>query len=76
MTDWQPIETAPLDGTVVDVWGDGRRWANLNWNDGNWRHSYWSLGRPANASKVHLRSNVYPSLNPTHWMPLPEPPSE
>lgn len=37
MTDWQPIETAPKDGTVVDLWvvdqddPKGRRIPNAYW---------------------------------------------
>ena len=36
MTDWQPIETAPKDGTVIDLWmvdeaGEGKRIPNAYW---------------------------------------------
>ena len=59
--EWQPIETAPKDGTrvllVIDhgEWGD-KVWTGL-WADG-WIISY---GKTSN--------------KPTHWMPLPVPPS-
>lgn len=62
--DWQPIETAPKDGTSVimagfDVWG--LDWLNVAFfEDGQWQHetgSEWGIC-PA-----------------THWMPLPEPPN-
>lgn len=73
-TGWQPIETAPLDGTRVDLWEGGRRMTNMHWKDGNWCWSRWSLGRPRDASKVHLRTTVYTDLKPTHWRLPPEPP--
>jgi len=67
MTDWQPIETAPKDGTVVDLWADGRL-ANCLWErhlDDHWRQQY---------SEATGSSFGVSDLLPTHWMPLPEPP--
>ena len=58
--DWQPIETAPKDGTWIVLWVDSEPLvAGWNANDGDWR----------------LRWNddwIQPP--PTHWMPLPTPP--
>ncbi len=72
MTDWQPIETAPKDGTRIDLWAEtvfpgynGKRFINCRWgkNPGPFEDSKW-LNLPHNP------------LNwaPTHWMLLPEPP--
>lgn len=65
MTDWQPIETAPDDGTQVDLWCesehegfDGQRFIDCYWIYKKW------AGIPADPMKWH----------PTHWMPQPEPP--
>ena len=72
---WQPIETAPKDGTEVLLYqprgafkpwkGRIRDWAvNIGyWHQpGNPEHpGYWMGNR---------------QMRPTHWMPLPEPPRE
>ncbi len=65
--EWQPIETAPEDGTEVLASGflyDDP--ANGRWIEAcKFWWSGWVLS--SNDSKVY---------NPTHWMPLPEPPKE
>lgn len=61
---WRPIETAPKDGTLVDLWvcdgSVGDRLADCQWLGGKW---FW---RYPTASEV--------SSTPTHWQPLPPPP--
>lgn len=69
---WQPIKTAPRDGTpilVCDARTGSMRWAvwaardiigppfPLNWRDGT----------------IEARGEIV-GVVPTHWMPLPEPP--
>jgi hypothetical protein len=72
---WQPIENAPKDGTVIDVWlGDAdaedvefyctrgtRRSAGWSWRQGKFRPEM-GLGMPV------------VTVRPTHWMPLPSAP--
>jgi hypothetical protein len=65
---WQPIETAPKDGTRVDVWS-GDRFTDARWCA---RHKQWEVFIPDyNGGEW---TGVY--APPTHWMPLPAPPVE
>jgi hypothetical protein len=91
MTEWKPIETAPRDGSWLllkggnhGIWRDDDEveqapvvcafynGKNEYWcDDANdmvdyevWAYCFWDSG---------WRS-VY--VNPTHWMPLPEPPQD
>lgn len=65
---WQPIETAPKDGTAIDLWvregGAQFRVIGARWMLGQWQCV-------ARGSGQELWVN--PSA-PTHWMPIPEPP--
>lgn len=64
--DWQPIETAPKDGsniilgcpTYVDA--------------GYWEADGWALYPDDSAPHTDYCVRFHPA--PTHWMPLPEPP--
>lgn len=63
---WQPIETAPMDGTHVLTWNG--RWIAV---------SYWSAKDFYNAPAWHdTRSDVNHIDHPTHWMPLPAAPND
>jgi hypothetical protein len=70
-TAWQPIESAPKDGTKIDLWvhfaEDDRsyRQADAYWNADE---GTWQLGQ------YHTGQFLYP-VTPTHWMPLPDPPA-
>lgn len=75
MTDWQPIETAPKDGTEILVlvnktpmktrWytpylnGKPDPYGKSEWQQQDMRGGFGSYGGP---------------LRPTHWMPLTETP--
>ncbi len=67
MSDWQPIETAPRDGTVILVW-DNDTVMTANWYEPpkphespRWEHNW----------NGEVLEDCFPI---THWMPLPEPP--
>lgn len=64
--DWEPMDTAPKDGTVILVYRkiDADTIMNLVawWSEKDRAWQYGKFDR--------LRSE----LSPTHWMPLPEPP--
>lgn len=63
MSEWRPIETAPKDETTILVYRPG---ADDNYilkiGTDNW--GYWCN------SWAHSARHT----QPTHWMPLPEPP--
>lgn len=75
MSEWQPIETAPRDGTEILGFRPDQgvfifRWAETSdfdstdpgeeWSE-DWWHDLWGW--------------MEGDLQPTHWMPLPPPPS-
>lgn len=65
---WQPIETAPRDGTYVDVWDTSNgRTTDVKWDHGAWKE--WTFG-------FESPGFVEIDPQPTHWMPRPAPPSE
>jgi len=73
MTDWQPIETAPKDGTRILAYGkhgldvDEQKWATVVWQD----YSKGFVCDPNEATEYDPEvSNI------THWMPLPPCPAE
>lgn len=72
MSEWQPIETAPKDGTRIlafwpDVYGNSSAVQIETWW-GAWGHGR-SKETWQNAWEWADGAN-----NPTHWMPLPTPP--
>jgi hypothetical protein len=80
MSDWQPIETAPKDGTPI-LGTDGARLARFHWHTYTWprQSSIWlQHGCTAWSEEVdvHNFEGTWESFEPTHWMPLPEPPGE
>ena len=76
MSEWQPIETAPRDGTPVLLWDLWSPWKELPCNVvvARWfineKFTYWQLVDSATADEYPGNN----AIDPTHWMPLPEPP--
>jgi len=62
--DWRPIETAPKDGTTI--WACHWRMAHRG------MLSFWE-GRWQLVDELENLPKGY-GFEPTHWMPLPEPP--
>lgn len=63
---WQPIETAPKDGTRLDLWSEnGWRYPNAAWD--------W-VGDGMGWTDAHHHGSIEEGGPFTHWMPLPEPP--
>jgi hypothetical protein len=68
---WQPIKTAPKDGTAIlvllpSLYDDGL--PALLWADDGVQIGWWD-----GEDWVNLKSEL---LDPTHWQPLPPPPQE
>lgn len=59
---WRPIETAPKDETQILGWCDGREHLLVHWG-----YAYGIRG--------WLDRNGNIEYTPTHWMPLPKPPT-
>ena len=58
---WKPIETAPKDGRRVLLWRDGNPLGE--WPFMGFWNDYWV---------IYIDGQT---IDPTHWMPLPDPPS-
>lgn len=78
--EWRPIETAPKDGTVIDLWvGDHRR-TSCFW--GLPHHCCGEMGSYCDSEWHDLVDGWVDDMNeplgefasPTHWMPLPPTP--
>lgn len=79
--EWQPIETAPKDGTVILFAAEGKVVAG--WFHNDFAPFPWAFvddvresltGCCDNELTGRVYTNGYPLGVPTHWMPLPDPP--
>jgi hypothetical protein len=70
---WQPIATAPRDGTTVLVHHPASGFVLVSWFP-------WGIGSADNDGfGTNWKSDwdrSYLGSEPTHWMPLPAPPKE
>lgn len=75
MSSWQPIETAPTDGTPVLGWNaeyGARETRSVTYTPGSpgfeagRTDRWWRWSEPKNSWLM--------AWDPTHWMPLPPPP--
>jgi len=74
--DWEPIETAPKDRTIILYRPHARLWATIS--TGRWTadeynknpRPYWKM------DKIGVTINQIRRWKPTHWMPLPVPPED
>lgn len=80
---WQPIETAPKDGTEIigafyrDYGGGSTSsygpWT-VAWDGKKWRSS-WDKAEVVEYMSDFGTEYKEPDIQPTHWMPLPNPPT-
>lgn len=83
MSDWQPIETAPKDGTAVlvmrNIWpGTKSGFAEACNGHNTYVSEFWAdegdEGGEWMCYMDMIREPICP-IEPTHWMPLPAPPT-
>lgn len=74
MTYWQPIETAPRDGTVVLLFMPDARDPGID--VGFW--SEWTIEKigEEGAEWADPWSHLAIDTEPTHWLPIPKPPPQ
>jgi hypothetical protein len=73
MTGWQPIETAPKDGTHILAY-----WPEIYWAKNVAQCETWFGPRFLGPDCCWQSASAYEygdAVKPTHWMPLPEPPA-
>ena len=66
MTTWQPIETAPKDGTEI-LGLEGEVIGQMKWRSEPYRKTGWHLSQLVWGDESTFSE-------PTHWMPKPEKP--
>lgn len=76
MTEWQPIESAPTNQSVLvyipntEHYGEGIYRAILVDTRPELREPHWT------STALHSGRDILGDYQPTHWMPLPDPPKE
>ena len=79
--EWQPIETAPKDGTLVLLWGIWSGEVSGIYNEKEMHLGYYYVSEFQSLEEKGFNWTVTGGdmygcrMNPTHWMPLPKPPT-
>ena len=73
---WQPIETAPKDGTAFLAYGRHATDNGKHWQKGDhwWAIILWDIWREPHRW-VFSKDGAPTWSEPLNWMPLPEPPT-
>lgn len=74
MSGWQPIETAPKDGTKILVFTIHGELELSDWYKIE-TPEYVEVSEGLYRKEMREFSSGWNSNHPTHWMPLPEPPA-
>lgn len=72
--EWQPINTAPKDGTVIDLWAGDYRYTNAYWFDHIKRNGGWNGNLSGWVFEGEGTEYVYE--DPTYWRRIPRSPEE
>lgn len=73
MGEWQPIETAPRDGSSVLLFGEQEPHFAIGAQGSFVFSGYWDMMDEAWCSTASLWNG--PFYKPTHWTPLPSSPA-
>ena len=70
MSEWQPIETAPKDGTRIWLATESVMKRVGRWHDGEAFERHGTIGGGWRRADDSQKESLF--FVPTHWMPLPE----
>ncbi len=73
--EWQPIETAPKDGTMVDLYG-ARNGTAQRFPNGKWVQNIIGGMELGTYSWAHYGWDIYGKFTYSHWQPPPAPPAD
>ena len=73
MTEWQPIETAPKDGTPILIYGSNGRGVK-QMTTALWDRDSEELGKWKLCVADGWECEEFLKREPTHWQSLPAPP--
>ncbi len=76
MTEWQPISTAPKDGSAIlcyDPTDEDNPMYVVRWDE---YMVHWLEDEMITGEWLEAGGERYSTWQPTHWIPLPEKPKE